>query len=113
MQRKAKTVVEGCFKEADHLENLDYIGGEKIRAPDSNAKRGPKAGNEGFFIKEVNQTRTHDLRILHDSPQILGTVRVLNLTNFFLAFARRGRMTRWRGPINRDGKITESPAGPS
>ena len=94
MQRKAKTVLEGRFKETDHLGNLDYIGGEKIRAPDSNAKRGPVASNQGFFIKGLDLTRTRDVRILHGSPQIFGTARVLNLTNFSLAFARQGRMTR-------------------
>ena len=93
MQGKAETVLEGRFKEANHLGNLDYIGGEKIRALYLNAKRGPIVGNEGFFIKELDLTRTHDIRILHGCPQIFGTTRVLNLTNFSLAFARRGRMT--------------------
>ena len=94
MQGKAKTVLEGRFKEADHLGNLNYIGGEKIRAPDLNTRRGFIAGNEGFFIKGLYPTRTHGVRILHGSPQIFGIARVPNLTNFSLVFARRGRMTR-------------------
>ena len=88
------TFLEGRFKEADHLGNLDYIEGEKIRAPDLNARRGFIAGNEGFFIKGLDPTRTHDVRILHGSPQMFGTARVPNLTNISLAFARRGWMTR-------------------
>ena len=56
MQEKAKTILEGRFKEANHLGNLDCIGGEKIRAPDLNTKRGPIAGNEGFFIKGLDPT---------------------------------------------------------
>ena len=51
MQRKAEIVLEGRFKEVDHLGNLDVVGGEKIRAPDLNTKRGSIAGNEGFFHK--------------------------------------------------------------
>ena len=94
MQRKAETVLEGRFKEVDHLRNLDDVRGEKIRAPDLNAKRGSIAGNEGFLIKGLDPTRTHDVRILHDSLQIFGTTRVPNLTNISLAFARRGWMIR-------------------
>ena len=93
--------------EVDHLGNLDYIRGEKIRAPDLNAKRGPIAGNNGFFIKGLDPTSTHGVRILHDSPQIFGTARVLNFTNFSLAFARRGRMTRWRGSINHGARLPD------
>ena len=73
MQRKAETVVEGRFKEADHLGNLDDVGGEKIRAPDLNAKRGSIAGNKGFFIKGLDPTRTHDVCIFHSSLQIFRT----------------------------------------
>ena len=78
---KEKTILEGRLKEADHLGNLDDVRGEKIRAPDLNAKRGSIAGNEGFFIKGLDPTRTHGVRILHGSLQIFGTTRVLNLTN--------------------------------
>ena len=67
MQGKAETVLEGHFKEAGHLGNLDDVGGEKIRAPDLNAKRGSIAGNKGFFIKGLDPTRTHIVRILHDN----------------------------------------------
>ena len=77
MHRKAETVLKGRFKEADHLGNLDDVGGEKIRALDSNAKRGSIAGNEGFFIKGLDPTRTQDICILHGSLQILGTNRYL------------------------------------
>ena len=111
MKRKAETVLEGHFKEVDHLRNLDYIGGEKIKAPDLNAKRGTIVGNKGFFIQGLDPTKTHGVCILHDNPQIFGTTRVFNLTNFSLAFARRGQMTRWRGIINHDGKITGSLVG--
>ena len=113
MQEKAETVLEGRFKEADHLGNLDDVGGEKIRAPDLNAKRRSIEGNKGFFIKGLDPTRTHGVRILHDSLQILGTTRVPNLTNLLLAFARRGWMIRWRGSINHDSKTIRSTAGPS
>ena len=50
MQRKVETILEGRFKEVDHLGNLDDVGGEKIWAPDLNAKRGSIASNEGFFF---------------------------------------------------------------
>ena len=70
MQGKTETVLEGRFKKAYHLGNLDDVGGEKIRAPNLNAKRGPIAGNEGLFIKGLDPTRTHGVRILHDNPQI-------------------------------------------
>ena len=113
MQGKAEIVLKCLFKEANHLRNLDYIGGEKIKASDLNAKRGPIAGNEGFFIKGLDPARTHDVCILHDSPQIFETTRLLNLPNFSLAFAKRGWMTYWRGSINHGGKITGSPASPS
>ena len=53
-----KTVFKGHFKEADHLGNLDDVGGEKIKAPGLNAKRGFIVGNEGFFIKGLDPTRT-------------------------------------------------------
>ena len=90
MKRKVETILEGRFKEVDHLGNLDDVGSEKIRAPDLNAKRGSIVGNEGFFIKGLDSTRTHGVRILHNSLQIFGTTRVSNLTNLSLPFARRG-----------------------
>ena len=60
-----ETILESRFKKADHLGNLDDVGGEKIKAPNLNTKRGSIAGNEGLFIKGLNPTRTHDIRILH------------------------------------------------
>ena len=113
MQRKAKTVLEGHFKEANHLGNLDDVGGEKIRAPDLNAKRGSIAGNEGFVIKGLDPTGTQSVRILHGSLQIFETTRVPNLTNISLAFSIWGWMIGWRGSIDHDGKTTGSIAGPS
>ena len=113
MQRKAETILEGCFKEADHLGNLDDVGGEKIRAPDLNAKKGSIAGNEGFAIKGLDSARTHDVRILHDSLQIFETTRVPNLTDLSLAFSRRGWMIHWRGSIDHSDKTIGSTAGPS
>ena len=106
-------VLEGRFKEADHIGNLDGVGGEKIRAPDLNAKRGFIAGNEGFFIKGLDPTRTHGVHILHDNLQIFGTTRVPNLTNLSLAFTRRGWLIRWRGFIDHTDKTTGSTTGPS
>ena len=76
MQGKAETVLKGRFKEADHLGNLNDIGGEKIRALYLNTKRGSIAGNGSFFIKGLDSTRTHGVRILHDNPQIFGPTRV-------------------------------------
>ena len=110
VQRKAETILEGRFKEADHLRKLDDVGGEKIRAPDLNAKRGSITGNEGFFIKGLDPTRTHGVRILHGSLQIFETTRVPNLTNLSLAFARRGWMICWRSTIDHDGKTIGSTA---
>ena len=108
---KAETVLEVHFKEADHLGNLDYIRGEKIREPDLNARRGSIVGYEGFFIKGLNLTMTHGVRILHGSSQIFETARVPNLTNFSLTFSKQGRVTHWSGSINHSSKTTESPAG--
>ena len=54
VRRKAETILKGRFKEADHLRNMDDVGGEKIRAPNLNAKRGSIAGNEDFFIKGLD-----------------------------------------------------------
>ena len=45
VQRKAETILVGRFKEADHLRKLDDVGGEKIRVPDLNSKRGSITGN--------------------------------------------------------------------
>ena len=106
VQRKAETVLEGRFKEAYHLGNLDDVGGEKIRALDLNAKRGFITSNEGFLIKGLDPTGTHGFLILHDSLQIFRTTRVPNLTNLSLAFAKRGWMIRWRGSINHGGKTS-------
>ena len=111
MQGKAESVLEGRFKEADHLGNLDDVGGEKIKAPDLNAKRRSIAGNEGFFIKGLDPTRTHGVHILYGSLQIFRTTRVPNLTNLSLAFSRRGWMIRWRGSIDHDSKTTRSTTG--
>ena len=113
MQGKAETFLEGRFKKADHLGNLDNVGGEKIRALDLNTKRGSIAGNEGFFIKGLDSIRTHVVRIFHSSLLIFGTTRVPNLTNLSLAFARRGWMICMRGSICHDGKTIESTAGSS
>ena len=51
VQWKAKTILESRFKKADHLGNLDDIGGEKIRAPDLNAMRGVYTRKQRFFHK--------------------------------------------------------------
>ena len=112
VQRKAETVLEGRFKEADHLRNLDDVGGEKIRPLDMNSRRGSIAGNKSFFTKGLDRTRTHNVPILHGNPQIFGTTRVPNLTNLSLALAKRGWMIHWRGSIDKDGKTTGSTVGP-
>ena len=90
VQGKAEAILKGRFKKEDHLGNLNDVGGEKIRAPDLNAKRGFIVGNEVLFIKGLDPTWTHGVRILHGNPQIFGTIRVPNLTNLSLAFSRQG-----------------------
>ena len=74
---RGKRRLEGHLKESNHLGNLDDVGGEKIRTQDLNAKRGSIVGNEGFFIKGLNQSRTHGVRILHGSPQVVRTAGYL------------------------------------
>ena len=113
MQEKADTILEGRFKEEDHLGNLDDIGGEKIRALDLNAKRGSIAGDKGFFIKGLDPIKTHVVCIPHGNPQIFGPTRVPNLTHFSFASAKQGWMICRRGSIDHDSKTTGPTACPS
>ena len=41
VQREAKTVIEGHFKEAYHLRYWNHVRGQNVRGPDSDTKRRP------------------------------------------------------------------------
>ena len=55
MQRKAKVVLEGRLKEANHLRHLDNVRSEKIEAPNMNTKGGPVARGEGMTKKGLDR----------------------------------------------------------
>ena len=94
MQREAKAVLEGRLKEANHLRHLDNVRSEKIEAPNMNIEGGPVARGEGMSKRGLDPTRAHSFGILHNSPQVVRTARVPDLTNLDLAFSRRGRRSR-------------------
>ena len=59
VQREAKTVIEGHFKEAYHLRNVNHIGGQNVRGPDSDTKRRSVTPGKSGPIYESDLARPH------------------------------------------------------
>ena len=59
MQREAKIVIEGHFKEAYHLRYGNHIGGQNVRGPDSDAKRRSVMPGESGPIQGTDLARPH------------------------------------------------------
>ena len=91
MQRKAKAVLEGRLKEANHLWHLDDVGSERIGAANMNTKGGLVVSSEGLSKKGLDPNRAHSFGILHSSPQVFRTAMVPDLTNLAFASTERGR----------------------
>ena len=50
IQREAKPILECHFEKANHLGHLDDVGGQHVRAPNLDRKRGPIPGHEDLTI---------------------------------------------------------------
>ena len=113
MQREEEIVLKGRLKEVDHLGNVDDVGREKIRIPDSDIERGPITGGEGFHIERLDPTGAHSLCVLHGSPQIFRAAGIPNLANLPLTLAGQGKMTHWKVLDDHNGRLIGPAARPS
>ena len=50
MQREAEAILECHLKKAHHLGHLDDVGGQHVRAPNLDPKRGPIPGRKDLAI---------------------------------------------------------------
>ena len=82
MQGEAEVVLECHLKKAHHLKHLNDIGGQHVRAPNLDPKRGPIPGRKDLTVQRLDLTGDHDLSILYGSPQIFRAARIPNLVNF-------------------------------
>ena len=71
VQKEAETVLKGRLKEADHLGNGNNIRREKVKTPDTDIRRRSITSSEGLSIQRLNSARAHNVRVPHDSPQLL------------------------------------------
>ena len=65
MQREAKTIIEGHFKEADHLKYGNHIVGQNVRGPNLNAKRRSVTSGKGGPIRGTDLARPHSQSMLN------------------------------------------------
>ena len=59
VQRKAKTILKGRLKEADHLGNGNNVRREEIRTPDLDAEGRSITSSKGFSVRGLNPARAH------------------------------------------------------
>ena len=93
MQREAEAILEGRLEEANHLQHLNDVRSEKVRAPNLNTEVRPVARGEIMFKRGLDPTRAHSFGIMHNSPQVGIAARIPDLTDLTLAFAMGGRGT--------------------
>ena len=92
VQREAKTVIEGHFKEAYHLRYWNHVRGQNVGGLDPDTKRRPITPRKSGPIQWSDFARSHRQSILHGGPQILRSPGVLNLvySPFTLVQGKRG-----------------------
>ena len=116
MKRKAKFILKGRLKEANHFRHLDDIRSERIGAPNMNTKGGTVASGECLSKRGLDLTRAHCFGVLHNSPQIVRTVRVPDLTDLALTLATRSTTrAEWSDPspvCPKSGSSVELPPMP-
>ena len=66
MQREAKTIIEGHFKEAYHLRYENHIVGQNVRGLNLNAKRNSVTFDKGGSIRGTYLARPHSQSMLND-----------------------------------------------
>ena len=93
MQREEEVVLEGRFKEANHILHLNDVKSVKIRALNSNIEGGSVTRGEVISKRGLDPTRAHSFSILHSSPLVVKATRIPDLTDLTLAFAIRGSGT--------------------
>ena len=96
MQREAEAVLERHLKKAHHLRHFNGVGGQNVRAPNLDPKRGPIIGRKDLTVQGFDPIRAHGLSVLYGSPQIFRAARIPNFVNFALALIQ-GKMRIPRG----------------
>ena len=89
MQGEAEAVLERHLKKTHHLRHLNNVGGQHVRAPNLDPKRGPIPGLKYLTVQVFNTIKAHDLNILYDRPQIFRVARIPDFVNFTLALIQR------------------------
>ena len=109
IQGEAGVVLERHLKKGHHLRHFNNVGGQHIRAPNLDPKRGPISGRKDLVVQEFDPTRAHILSVLYGSPQIFRVSRVPNFVNFSLALIQ-GKMRLPRGgPVNHHSQTVVPP----
>ena len=84
MQGEAEVVLERHLKKAHHRRHLNNVGGQHVRAPNLDPKRGPIPGRKDLTVQGLDLTEAHDLSILYGNPQIFRAARIPNFVNLAL-----------------------------
>ena len=95
VQREAKTVIEGHFKEAYHLRYWNHIRGQNVEGPDPDTKRRLITPSKSGPIHGSDFARSHRQSILHGGPQVLRSPGVLNLVYSPLTLVQGKRGLPW------------------
>ena len=112
VQREAKTVIEGHFKEAYHLRYWNHVRGQNVGGPDLDTKRRPITPSKSGPIQGSDFARYHRQSILHGGPQILRSHGVLNLVYSPLTLVQGQRGLPWGISKINSGRTVGSAASP-
>ena len=88
VQGKAEAVLEGHLKKAHHLRHINNVGGQHVRAPNLDPKRGPIPDCKDLNVQGFELTGAHNLNILYGSPQIFRAAGIPNSLIFPLPLSK-------------------------
>ena len=113
MQGEAKVVLERHLKKAHHLRHLNNVGGQHVRVPNLDPKRGPIPGRKDLTVQGFDPTGAHGLSVLYGNPQIFRVARIPNFVNFALALIQGKRRLPRSSLVNHHSQTIVPPVSPT
>ena len=113
MQGEAEAVLKCHLKKAHHLRHLNNVGGQHVKAPNLDPKRGAIPGCKDFTVQGFDPTEAHCLSILYGSPQIFRAAKIPNIFNFALALIQGQRRLPRGSPVNHHSQTVVPPVSPT
>ena len=112
IQGEAEVVLERHLKKAHHLRHFNNVGGQHVRGPNLDPKRGPIPGRKDLTVQGFDSTGAHGLSVLYGSPQIFRATGISNFVNFSLALIQGKRRLPRGSSVNHHSQIVVPPVGP-